>query len=172
MAVHEATEISEKPREGLRGVVVGKTIEITGRKQFAARRPDAVTLLPPESSGLECVVMIEGRYAGTYRFRDTPRREGALFIRHLRSRHRISRVMLLSGDRELEVRYLSELVGVRELHDEKSPKEKLAIVKAQTARNDTLFVGDGINDAPPSWPRPSASRSARTAMSPPKPPAR
>ena len=30
----------------------------------------------------------------------------------------------------------------------KSPEEKVAIVKAETAKARTLFVGDGINDAP------------------------
>ena len=104
--------------------------------------------LPPQTGGLECMVWIDGQYAATYRFRDSPRREGASFIQHLGPRHHVDRVMLLSGDRESEVRYLAELVGVGELHAEKSPEEKLRIVQQETARSHTLFVGDGINDAP------------------------
>ncbi len=148
VAMHEATEISEKPGQGLRGRVAGKTIRITSRKQFAADQPDAVAALPPASGGLECVILIDEHFAAIYRFRDAPRREGASFIDHLRPRHRVNRVMLLSGDRESEVRYLADLVGVREVQAEKSPEEKLAIVQAETARANTLFVGDGINDAP------------------------
>ena len=56
--------------------------------------------------------------------------------------------MLLSGDRESEVRYLAELVGVSEVFAEKSPEEKLQIVRKETSAADTIFVGDGINDAP------------------------
>ncbi len=148
VALREATEISEKPGQGLRGKVAGTTIRITSRKQLAAEQPDVAPVLPVPAGGLECVVLLNERYAATYRFRDAPRREGAPFIHHLRPRHGVNRVMLLSGDRESEVRYLAELVGVGEVHAEKSPEEKLAIVRAETARANTLFVGDGINDAP------------------------
>lgn len=56
--------------------------------------------------------------------------------------------MLLSGDREAEVRYLADEVGISEVLFSKSPEEKVAIVKEETRRAPTLFVGDGINDAP------------------------
>jgi P-type E1-E2 ATPase len=56
--------------------------------------------------------------------------------------------MLVSGDRESEVRYLAESVGITEVHAGKSPEAKVAIVKEETAKAETLFVGDGINDAP------------------------
>jgi P-type E1-E2 ATPase len=56
--------------------------------------------------------------------------------------------MLVSGDRESEVRYLAEQVGIREVHASQSPEEKLAIVRRETAEAKTVFLGDGINDAP------------------------
>jgi P-type E1-E2 ATPase len=148
VAVREASQISEKPGAGLRGAVAGKAIRITNRKTLQAEQPRTAALLPPQTAGLECVVLVDDQYAATYRFRDKPRREGASFIRHLHPRHRVERVMLLSGDRESEVRELAELVGVGEVYAEKSPEEKLAIVQEQTAAANTLFVGDGINDAP------------------------
>jgi P-type E1-E2 ATPase len=43
---------------------------------------------------------------------------------------------------------LAEQVGIAEAHSRKSPEEKLAIVREETARSKTLYVGDGINDAP------------------------
>jgi P-type E1-E2 ATPase len=55
---------------------------------------------------------------------------------------------LVSGDRREEVDYLAKVVGVTELHAEKSPEEKLEIVRRETARQPTVYVGDGINDAP------------------------
>jgi P-type E1-E2 ATPase len=39
-------------------------------------------------------------------------------------------------------------VGISEVHAGKSPEQKVAIVKEETAKAKTLFVGDGINDAP------------------------
>jgi P-type E1-E2 ATPase len=56
--------------------------------------------------------------------------------------------MLVSGDRESEVRYLAERVGIAEVHAGKTPEEKLEIVREQTRAAKTLYLGDGINDAP------------------------
>jgi heavy metal translocating P-type ATPase len=146
--VHEATEISERPGEGLRGLVAGRNVQVTSRQKLLAAQPAAAELLPPPAGGLECVILIDGSYAATYRFRDTPRREGALFVNHLGRRHGIQRVVLLSGDREAEVRYLAELVGISDFYGEQSPEEKLEFVRQETRRAKTIFVGDGINDAP------------------------
>jgi P-type E1-E2 ATPase len=70
------------------------------------------------------------------------------FIHHLRPRHRFERVLLVSGDRESEVRYLADHVGITEVHASQTPEQKLALVREETERANTIFVGDGINDAP------------------------
>ena len=56
--------------------------------------------------------------------------------------------MLISGDRASEVEYLGRRVGIGEIHGEVSPEDKLAIVRAENEKGQTLFLGDGINDAP------------------------
>ena len=56
--------------------------------------------------------------------------------------------MIISGDRESEVRYLAEQVGIQEIYAGQSPEQKLALVRELTAGAKTLYVGDGINDAP------------------------
>jgi heavy metal translocating P-type ATPase len=143
-----AAEISERPGEGLRGVLDGRAVRVTSRKKLAAERPDLVPRLPAETGGMECVILIDEDYAATFRFRDEPRREGASFIQHLQPRHRFSRVMLVSGDRESEVRYLADRVGIGEVHFGQSPEQKLDLVRAATKAAPTVFLGDGINDAP------------------------
>jgi P-type E1-E2 ATPase len=117
---------------------------VTGR----ANVPDLAGVLPPAAGGLECVTVIDGRYAGTLRFRDRPRAGGRPFIRHLGARHGFDRVLLVSGDREAEVKYLADRVGITEVYAGQSPEQKLALVRAETAKASTVFVGDGINDAP------------------------
>jgi heavy metal translocating P-type ATPase len=146
--LHESSQMSERPGEGLRGIVSGKEIRITSRQKFVAQHPEAVDSLPSQVGGLECVILIDGEYAATYRLRDAPRQEGALFVNHLGGRHGIERVVLLSGDRESEVQYLAELVGISEYHGGQSPEDKLEFVTRETGRVKTMFVGDGINDAP------------------------
>ncbi len=139
--------ISERPGEGLRGTIEGRALEITSRKRAAAVDPEAIAQLP-SAAGMECALLIDGRLAALFRFRDRPRAEGKSFIRHLAPRHRFDRVLLVSGDRESEVRSLAELVGIREVYFSQSPEEKLALVRAETALAPTLYLGDGINDAP------------------------
>lgn len=56
--------------------------------------------------------------------------------------------MIISGDRESEVRYLAGQVGITEVFAQQSPEQKLAIVRRETESDKTLYVGDGINDAP------------------------
>lgn len=60
----------------------------------------------------------------------------------------MNRVVIVSGDRDEEVRRLAEQVGIKEVHSAKSPEDKVAIVRSETGLAPTLFLGDGINDAP------------------------
>jgi len=142
----EVTEISEKPGDGLRGRFDGDVVEITGRKRIAAS--SIASALPPVAPGMECIVLRNGEYAATLRFQDVPREESRSFVDHLVPRHQVSRVMLVSGDRDAEVQHLAELVGIRNVRSGTSPEEKLAIVREETAKAPTMFLGDGINDAP------------------------
>ncbi|MEO8215567.1 MAG: heavy metal translocating P-type ATPase [Acidobacteriota bacterium] len=140
------TEISEQPGHGLRGRIAEDVIEITGRKQIALTAISAQ--LPPAAPGMECIILRNGEYAATLRFQDVPRDESRSFVGHLVPRHQVTRVMLVSGDREAEVQHLAALVGIEIVRSGTSPEEKLAIVREETAKAPTLFLGDGINDAP------------------------
>ncbi len=148
VAFHEVREISEPPGQGLNGTVDGQRVQLTSRKKLLTAHPEFESELASQTGGLECVILIDGAYAGTYRLRDTPRREGKLFVDHLDSRHGIKRVVLLSGDRDSEVKYLANLVGITESYGDQSPEDKLMFVRRETERAKTIFVGDGINDAP------------------------
>jgi heavy metal translocating P-type ATPase len=140
--------VSEQPGAGISGVVDGRQVLITGRHGLTHASPAMAAHLPPEEGGLECVVVIDGSYAATLQFRDEPRVGARDFIDHVGARHRVQRVLLLSGDRASEVEYLAKRVGVDEAHASVSPEQKLAMVKAETALGPTVFLGDGINDAP------------------------
>lgn len=141
----KASDVSEKPGEGLTGHVRGDEIKVTHRKKLP---PEMLHELPPTEAGLECIIMVNGVYAATLRFRDVPRADGKSFVSHLGPSHSISKVMLVSGDRESEVEYLAKSLGITETLSSQSPEQKVEIVRAETAKAPTLFMGDGINDAP------------------------
>lgn len=142
----EAASVSEKPGQGLTGMVAGHEIAVTSRKKLLQLQPELT--LPPTAAGLESIIVMDGKYAATLRFRDAPRSDGKSFIGHLAPSHQFNKIMLVSGDRESEVSYLAELLGIEETLASQSPEQKVTIVREETAKAPTLFMGDGINDAP------------------------
>lgn len=139
-----ATSLTEQPGKGLVGICEGKSITVTGRA-FATQKG---IVLPPTQPGLECVVLIDDALAAVIHFEDLPRPESRNFVHHLGPKHSFTRVMIMSGDRDLEVKHLAQLVGITEVQGGLSPEEKLHRVIAETKRAPTLYIGDGINDAP------------------------
>ena len=92
LPLHAVDLASERPGEGLRGLVGGKTVQITGRGNLAQLPP----ALPASAGGLECLVFLNGEYAAALRFHDEPRADSHSFLNHLKPRHHASKVILLS----------------------------------------------------------------------------
>ncbi|MBI4597652.1 MAG: cadmium-translocating P-type ATPase [Candidatus Omnitrophica bacterium] len=147
LALQEASRIEEVPGLGPSGVVAGHHVRIMNRGSLTAEQRAAAGALPPPA-GMECLVFLGDQFAALLRFRDQPRTEGRSFITHLGPRHALHRILVVSGDRESEVRHLAERVGIAEVYAEQSPEQKVELVRRETAAAKTLMVGDGINDAP------------------------
>lgn len=137
------SRVSEVPGQGLTAEVEGHEIRLVGRPHVGTTMQ-----LPVVEGGLECILVVDGQFAALFRFRDEPRHESRSFIRHLFPKHHLTKIMLLSGDRKSEVRYLADIVGIHEVHASQSPEQKVEIVRQETEKTKTIFVGDGINDAP------------------------
>ena len=136
--------IREEAGVGLRGKVGDAVLLITSHSQAHAR----FAIPPSAPTGLECVVIVNEQYAATFQFHDVPRAESRGFVSHLGPMHGFGRVLLVSGDRETEVRRLAEAVSITQVHAATSPEEKVAIVRREAALAKTVFIGHGINDAP------------------------
>jgi P-type E1-E2 ATPase len=100
------------------------------------------------SVGLECLVLVDQRPAGLLRFRDEARPDSKEFVSHLGRHHDFKDVILLSGDRPEEVTYLAQKMNITKVYAGKSPEEKVEIVREATTQAQTMYLGDGINDAP------------------------
>ncbi|RDV39390.1 cadmium-translocating P-type ATPase [Bradymonadaceae bacterium TMQ3] len=148
LAPRFASEVSEPPGQGLTGKVDGRDIVVTSRSKLAKHNHPDLHAIPPVESGLECVILVDDRYQATLRFHDAPRHDGRPFIQHLKPRHGFNEVLLVSGDREREVAYLANLMGIERTYAEQSPEDKVEIVRKESESTQTLFVGDGVNDAP------------------------
>jgi heavy metal translocating P-type ATPase len=144
----DSINVSEEPGKGLHGFINKHSIQITGRKKLLENWPQYANLLPPASPGLECIVLLDNEYTASLHFHDAPRSDSKSFINHLAPYHQFEKIMLVSGDRESEVNYLGKLLNVTELYASQSPEQKLAIVRKERLKAPTVFMGDGINDAP------------------------
>jgi heavy metal translocating P-type ATPase len=143
-----ASSVSEAPGKGLTGQVDGYHVTVTSRKKAIEQRARGTDQMPETSSGLECVILIDDVYSATYQMHDAPRADSKDFVHHLAGNHQITKTMIVSGDRETEVKYLADQVGISTVLSQQSPEQKLQIVRAETELAKTLYVGDGINDAP------------------------
>jgi Cu+-exporting ATPase len=56
--------------------------------------------------------------------------------------------VLLSGDKQSRCEKVAKAIGINEVHGEKLPSEKLAVIDVYKNKGETVMVGDGINDAP------------------------
>jgi heavy metal translocating P-type ATPase len=141
----DSSDVQEVPGQGLVGTVHGRKVTITGRRAVSSELSKEFSSAP---SGLECLVMIDDRPAAVFRFQDEARPESKEFVTHLGPHHNFKDIILLSGDRDEEVRYLAKQLHITKVYSGKSPEEKVAIVREETERAQTIYLGDGINDAP------------------------
>jgi Cu+-exporting ATPase len=56
--------------------------------------------------------------------------------------------VLVSGDKALRCSALAATLGIKEVHGEMLPEDKLKVVDMYRKKGKTIMIGDGINDAP------------------------
>ena len=57
-------------------------------------------------------------------------------------------IIILSGDKEVNVEKFAKSIGVKQYYSNKSPEEKLDFIKNKQIKEKIIYVGDGINDSP------------------------
>ncbi len=105
--------------------------------------------LPDDVERGAVLVARDGVYIGSITLFDTVKEEAADAISELRSLG-VRRTYILSGDNETAVRTVAEELGIDEYHAELTPSGKFELLERiiDSGEGRTLFVGDGINDAP------------------------
>jgi cation-transporting P-type ATPase C len=85
---------------------------------------------------------------GLIALRDTLRTEAPETLRRLRELG-VSRLIMLTGDRQQKAEALAEELGLDECYAEMRPEEKAKFVEQlQSTGRKVAFVGDGVNDGP------------------------
>lgn len=102
-----------------------------------------------ETNGTLIYAAVNGKYAGSIQISDEIKKGSAAALAALKDAG-VKRSIMLTGDNEKTAAAVSSALNIEEYHSELLPADKVAVfgsIKEQTV-NKTVFVGDGINDAP------------------------
>jgi heavy metal translocating P-type ATPase len=144
-------DVKEVLGEGISGSVAGRRVSVghapweglLGTPSWAKSALRRARL----DGSLTVVVSLNGEPTGILVFEDPLRFEAPRTIRALR-RYGVSRIVMVSGDRAEVAETVGAVIGVDDVLAERTPSEKLEIVRAESASAPTIMIGDGINDAP------------------------
>ena len=137
-------QLEELSGRGIRAVVDGKQVLCGNR---ALLEEAGVAVEETEIAGTVVLVAEAGQYIGQIRISDTLKPGAKEVVQGLETMG-ITAAML-TGDGEAAAAAVAEAAGIRQVHAKLLPQEKLEVL--QTLRGKygaTMFVGDGINDAP------------------------
>ena len=140
-----AESAREVATNGVEATVDGRRI-VVGKFAFVAQHaPDAVRT-PIAPGELAVYAAIDGRYAGAILASDIVRENARRTLERL-GRLGIRRTLMLTGDARETAEHVAAELGIREVHAECLPADKVTIIRAIEERP-VFMVGDGVNDAP------------------------
>jgi len=144
----EASEVSEVAGKGLKGTVNGKTV-LVGNEALMTSNNISV---PKETESIVesiVIVAIDGQFAGYVTIADELKEDAHEAIEQIRKAG-ISRIIMLSGDKDSITKEVGREMGVDTAMGGLLPEDKLNEVERLQKETGTTvaFIGDGINDAP------------------------
>lgn len=146
LAVEPSDFVQELAGEGMVGMTDGQQV-LVGNRRLMDRYN--VQGYPTEAAeyGTEVLVAEGNTYLGRIIIADEARPDSAEAIADL-NRQDIKTVML-TGDAEASANYIAKETGVSAVRAQLLPQDKLSVVQdIRSEYGPTMFVGDGINDAP------------------------
>ncbi|MBQ3161336.1 MAG: cadmium-translocating P-type ATPase [Oscillospiraceae bacterium] len=141
-------EITEIAGRGVCAAADGRTI-LAGNRLLLEEQ--GVRSIPEiKSAGTLIYVAENGTYAGVIEISDSVKPDAEKAVAELKNAG--IKTVMLTGDRRSAAEITAEKLGVDEWHAELLPDGKVAeieeIISASHQKKKTVFVGDGINDAP------------------------
>ena len=141
------TDAEEIPGKGIRAIVEGMEVYIGNRKLM---EDIGVDYCKEDVAGTNVHVAIDGTYAGHIVVADILKDDAEKAMDSLR-RAGIRRIAMLSGDSKNICMDIGTRLGIDEIRYELLPSDKteaLASIMKRSEDSKTVYVGDGINDAP------------------------
>ena len=143
---HRVTDSEEMPGKGIRAVIDGMTHHVGNHRLMS---DIGVEPCMEEVLGTNIHVARDGVYKGHIVVADVIKGDSRQAISELRS-NGITRTVMLSGDSRRIAESVGNDLGLDEVHSELLPTDKTEILRRiiDSGKGSTVYVGDGINDAP------------------------
>lgn len=146
LTVEPSDSVQELAGEGMVGMADGQQV-LVGNRRLMERYDVQGYPTEPAEYGTEVLVAEGNTYLGRIIIADEARPDSAEAIADL-NRQDIKTVML-TGDAEASANYIAKETGVSAVRAQLLPQDKLSVVQdIRSEYGPTMFVGDGINDAP------------------------
>ena len=146
LTVEPSDFVQELAGEGMVGMADGQQV-LVGNRRLMERYDVQGYPTEPAEYGTEVLVAEGNTYLGRIIIADEARPDSAEAIADL-NRQDIKTVML-TGDAEASANYIAKETGVSAVRAQLLPQDKLSVVRdIRSEYGPTMFVGDGINDAP------------------------
>ncbi|MDR4078478.1 MAG: heavy metal translocating P-type ATPase, partial [Veillonella sp.] len=146
LTVEPSDFVQELAGEGMIGMADGQQV-LVGNRRLMERYDVQGYPTEPAEYGTEVLVAEGNTYLGRIIIADEARPDSAEAIADL-NRQDIKTVML-TGDAEASANYIAKETGVSAVRAQLLPQDKLSVVQdIRSEYGPTMFVGDGINDAP------------------------
>lgn len=141
----EVVDLEELSGRGMTGVVNGVKVAVGNRRLFNELQITGYG--EPADYGSEVLVALDGQYAGTILIADALKEDTKSAVAELAKRG--LRTIMLTGDTQAGAWYMAKEAGIDDVRAELLPVDKLSVMKElRETYGSTMFVGDGINDAP------------------------
>jgi soluble P-type ATPase len=137
---------------GIAGTVDGRRVAV-GQLGFAApnapRTPElrSIEMRTAVEGSSSVYVSLDGSLAGVLLLQDPIRPEAPRALRSLRAAG-IRRIHMVTGDHPDVAELVGDALGVDRVFAERTPEDKVEVIKVVRGEGVTAMVGDGINDAP------------------------
>ena len=146
LTVEPSDFVQELAGEGMVGMTDGQQVLIGNRRLMERYN---VQGYPTEAAeyGTEVLVAEGNTYLGRIIIADEARPDSAEAIADLNGQD--IKTVMLTGDAEASANYIAKETGVSAVRAQLLPQDKLSVVQdIRSEYGPTMFVGDGINDAP------------------------
>ena len=124
----KANDVKEVPGLGIQGIVDDKKIVI--EKNEDSNESSIIVKIDDE----KIYIYLEEEVSVSSNFLDVLKNE--------------KEIIILSGDKEVNVEKFAKSIGIKQYHSNKTPEAKLDFIKNKQLEEKIIYVGDGVNDSP------------------------